>query len=360
MTTHQFTLDFYETKICTKCKVDKPLLSFYSTGKKKTKDGKKPCCKQCHKLHYELKSRLKKRNEYREHRGPLLNRIKLFCPLIQHCSRCKIEKSYLDFKLDKKRENVDTICKKCVSARKSENYQKNEEAKQRNRERQKLKRLSSNLTAEDRERRIKARRKYRQKLVDSGLTTNGTPRIIFSKPTPEQVAVRTVGTLYRKWHRNWLKTLAPYPCVAAIYAATGKPWNNPRLNEGQKFTMRYELDTEFRAGQILKTQGRKAKRAALIAAQSDGTVNYKTLGALFAGSKDCCYCGAPLTARQKTADHIVPLTQGGLHSMTNLAICCISCNSSKRDRTPEQWLTSGLQKSRWTALISSKQPTFSA
>ena len=109
MTTHQFTLDFYETKICTKCKVDKPLLSFHSTGKQKTKDGKKACCKQCHKLHYELKSRLKKRNEYREHRGPLLNRIKLFCPLIQNCSKCKIEKSYLDFKLDKKREKVETI-----------------------------------------------------------------------------------------------------------------------------------------------------------------------------------------------------------------------------------------------------------
>lgn len=362
MTIEQFTLDFSETKICTKCKIDKPLLSFPSAGKKRTKDGKRACCKQCHKLHYELKSRLKKVNEYREHRGPLLNRIKLFCPLIQNCSRCKIEKSHLDFKLDKKRENVDTVCKQCVNTRKFEYYQKNEEAKQIRRERDKLRRLSSTLTAEDRERRIKSRRKYRQKLVDSGLTTNGTPRVVFlkRKPTHQEIELQSVRTLYRKWHRNWLKTFGPSPCIAAIYAATGKPWNNPRLTSAEKFAMRYELDTVFRAREIIKTQGRKAKRAALIAAQSDGTVISKTLGALFAAAKDCCYCGAPMNWKQKTADHIVPLSQGGLHSMTNLAICCISCNSSKRDRTPEQWLTSGLQKSRWTALISNKQPTFSA
>jgi 5-methylcytosine-specific restriction endonuclease McrA len=295
MTTHQFTLDFSNVKICTNCCKAKVSTDFALAGKKK----------------YGLERR-------------------------------------------------QAQCKLCKNAKRVILYRDNEELRKKFYEHSKARYEKLRSNEEYLEKLYKRKREYRQKLVDSGLTTNGTPRIIFSKPTPEQVALLTVGTLYRKWHRNWLKTLAPVPCVAAIYTATGKPWNNPRLNEGQKFAMRYELDTKFRAKQILKTQGRNAKRAALIAAQSDGTVTYKTLGALFAGSKDCCYCGAPLTARQKTADHIVPLTQGGLHSMTNLAICCISCNSSKQDRTPEQWLTSGLQKSRWTALISSKQPTFSA
>lgn len=274
------------------------------------------------------------------------------------CKRCLLPKEVSDFP---KRGNGKhrVHCKLCTNEIAKERYLSDDAIRQQTIKRNKNRLLRLRKSQEGRETINTYKRRHRQKLVDLGLTINGTARQR-QKPTKEQLAIRKVGGLFRGWFRQWLNHLGPTPCVAAIYAATGKPWNNPRLTEGQKFAMRYELDTEFRAREIIKTQGRKAKRAALIAAQSDGTVNYKTLGALFAGSKDCCYCGAPLTARQKTADHIVPLTQGGLHSMKNLAICCISCNSSKRDRTPEQWLTSGLQKSRWTALISSKPPTFSA
>lgn len=292
MTTHQFTLDFSNVKICTQCRKSKALTDFALAGKKRYGAERRQA----------------------------------------QCKLCRNSKRYILYR------ESEELRKKVYEQTKAR-YEKL--------------RLNKDFIAKKNER----KRKYRQKLIDNGLTTNGTPRVIFPKPTPEQVALRKVGTLYRKWYRNWLKAFAPAPCVAAIYSATGKPWNNPRLTAAEKFLMRYELDAEFRAREILKTQGRKAKRAALIAAQSDGSVTAKALGALFAATKDCCYCGAPMNYKQKTADHIVPLSQGGLHSMTNLAICCHSCNSSKRDRTPEQWLTSGLQKSRWTDLISSKRLT---
>lgn len=282
-----------------------------------------------------------------------------------HCTRCKKWVPALNFVTSKlkptKNPTKATKCRDCwIFLNREKNrraYAKNAAyyiQKNRKRTRAALETDAGKTAHNER------KRKYRARLVESGLTTDGKPRKKTCKRTPEQVAFRAIEILYRKWYRNWLKTFAPAPCVAAIYAATGKPWNNPRLTIAEKFAMRYELDTEFRAREIIKTQSRKAKRAALIAAQSDGTVTPKTLGALFAAAKDCCYCGAPMNWKQKTADHIVPLTQGGQHSMTNLAICCISCNSAKRDRTPEQWLTSGLQKSRWTDLISSKRLTFSA
>jgi hypothetical protein len=276
------------------------------------------------------------------------------------CKCCREQKSKSDF-AKRGNGNYRNVCKLCQNNLQRTRYSKNESLRQKHvtRNKNRIERLRE--SQEGRAIINGYKRRHRQKFVESGLTVDGTPRKQWQqKLTEEQLAVRKVGGLFRGWFRQWLNHLGPAPCVAAIYAATGKPWNNPRLTSAEKFAMRYELDTEFRAREIIKTQGRKAKRAALIAAQSDGTVIPKTLGALFAAAKDCCYCGAPMNWKQKTADHIVPLTQGGLHSMTNLAICCISCNSSKRDRTPEQWLTSGLQKSRWTALISSKQPTFSA
>ncbi len=42
----------------------------------------------------------------------------------------------------------------------------------------------------------------------------------------------------------------------------------------------------------------------------------------------CVYCGDPMTG----FDHLQPLSKGGLHIPENLAPCCQSCNSVKKDR----------------------------
>lgn len=49
----------------------------------------------------------------------------------------------------------------------------------------------------------------------------------------------------------------------------------------------------------------------------------------------CTYCGVedvPLHC-----DHIQPYSRGGATSLENLAAACKPCNSSKKDRTPEEW-----------------------
>lgn len=50
----------------------------------------------------------------------------------------------------------------------------------------------------------------------------------------------------------------------------------------------------------------------------------------------CFYCGEALsTKKNRTVDHIIPLSRGGAHSMLNLVPSCRTCNISKKDRLDE-------------------------
>lgn len=48
----------------------------------------------------------------------------------------------------------------------------------------------------------------------------------------------------------------------------------------------------------------------------------------------CVYCG---TLSGITADHIIPLSRGGRHSIGNLTSACSKCNSSKGSKTITEW-----------------------
>jgi 5-methylcytosine-specific restriction endonuclease McrA len=50
----------------------------------------------------------------------------------------------------------------------------------------------------------------------------------------------------------------------------------------------------------------------------------------------CAYCGHKFFKSQLNVDHIIPRSKGGITSWTNCITSCISCNSKKRDRTPEE------------------------
>jgi hypothetical protein len=49
----------------------------------------------------------------------------------------------------------------------------------------------------------------------------------------------------------------------------------------------------------------------------------------------CAYCGR---TGDLTLDHVIPRSQGGPNDARNLVMACNSCNSSKGDRTPAEWL----------------------
>ena len=46
----------------------------------------------------------------------------------------------------------------------------------------------------------------------------------------------------------------------------------------------------------------------------------------------CGYCGKSAA----TIDHVVPRSRGGADSWENLVACCLRCNNTKSDRTPQE------------------------
>lgn len=117
--------------------------------------------------------------------------------------------------------------------------------------------------------------------------------------------------------------------VKRWYEATATPWKNPRLTEGQKWSVRYQFDLDFRTAEKSRLYAKKMQRKHGIAMKDDGTAS----SSLIFDAKTCLYCGAKFSDTCKpTLDHLIPLVKGGSHSAANLAVCCLSCNSSKGSR----------------------------
>ncbi|MEM9167763.1 MAG: HNH endonuclease [Planctomycetota bacterium] len=58
---------------------------------------------------------------------------------------------------------------------------------------------------------------------------------------------------------------------------------------------------------------------------------------LFARDRNRCqYCGQHFPTSELSIDHVVPRSQGGGDSWTNLVCACIRCNAKKGGRTPAQ------------------------
>ena len=53
----------------------------------------------------------------------------------------------------------------------------------------------------------------------------------------------------------------------------------------------------------------------------------------------CYICGKHLTPKEIELDHIIPLSKHGPHSATNLAVCCRPCNTRKKARLLEEFLS---------------------
>lgn len=50
----------------------------------------------------------------------------------------------------------------------------------------------------------------------------------------------------------------------------------------------------------------------------------------------CCYCGKHKSTKELNLDHVLPKSRGGHTCWTNIVLACISCNTKKDNRTPEE------------------------
>lgn len=73
-----------------------------------------------------------------------------------------------------------------------------------------------------------------------------------------------------------------------------------------------------------------------IKAQSDGTVTEDFLKEIYA-TNNCFYCERETPRDDRTLEHLVPLSRGGLHSIYNIEMACVNCNSSRQHKTVEEW-----------------------
>ena len=70
---------------------------------------------------------------------------------------------------------------------------------------------------------------------------------------------------------------------------------------------------------------------------NDGSLTPQAVNRLFAEASDCHYCGKTMHPREKTLDHVTPLSRGGSHTIGNVVVCCWPCNEAKGNRTPDEW-----------------------
>ena len=80
------------------------------------------------------------------------------------------------------------------------------------------------------------------------------------------------------------------------------------------------------------------RRRSRLARQTDGTITEKRLRALFSCAEQCPYCQKALGATDKSLDHIVPISKGGLHSIGNVLVCCKDCNTRKGAMNFDDWI----------------------
>lgn len=51
----------------------------------------------------------------------------------------------------------------------------------------------------------------------------------------------------------------------------------------------------------------------------------------------CVYCGDSGDSVVLECDHVIPVSKGVSHDLSNLATACFSCNKSKYAKTVEEW-----------------------
>lgn len=84
-------------------------------------------------------------------------------------------------------------------------------------------------------------------------------------------------------------------------------------------------------------QENRGKRKSLILSTMDGTITKGALSKLIEEANQCPYCGDDISKQNKSVDHIIPLSKGGEHIISNIAICCLKCNLAKGNKILKEW-----------------------
>jgi len=140
--------------------------------------------------------------------------------------------------------------------------------------------------------------------------------------------------------RVWILTV----CTKLMSRITGELLQGKRLEKTDRTLhfacaemvriLEHQTDNSLITQRIWDAYGRWFPEEIVTRAQWDAVRKYVAPAVFRRDGKKCVYCGSE---RDITVDHVVPIARGGSHEMGNLAACCAECNSSKGDKTVEEW-----------------------
>lgn len=172
--------------------------------------------------------------------------------------------------------------------------------------------------------------KQRLKLLKQGLTQRG------AAPLRRHGGVRRQEAAYRAA----IDRAGRCPSVARlVMREQHRYWRNhpeARADHHRKWMraswwLRYQTDPDLRMYVREKSRRRKAQEMGLIAV----AIPPAAIRQRFNGfGNRCAYCGSN---GYMELEHVVPISKGGAHDISNIVPACHGCNASKRTRPMEEW-----------------------
>lgn len=109
-----------------------------------------------------------------------------------------------------------------------------------------------------------------------------------------------------------------------------------RCKECEKLRLRRERNMQPKVHRTpeeirIRKKLQKHKRRTLT---KNGDVTVQQLKELYSTAKNCYWCNTKLNKNNTHLDHLMPLSKGGEHTLTNLVVSCPTCNLQKNAKDP--------------------------
>ena len=217
------------------------------------------------------------------------------------CSKCKVEKEASEFNKDSRaKSGLYSCCKQCTAEYRKKNREK-----------------------------IKARnKKYREKNSQS-IKEYQAKYYQENKDNPDfREARATAEQRYRQRHSEALreKSKRHYSSNPEYYRQKNAQWYRNNFESAARRNKQWHIDNAERARNIANRRRARINHNGIFA------ISEKDLRAIY--SSPCFNCGANENIE---ADHIIPISKGGRHSIGNLMPLCKSCNCSKKAKLFVEW-----------------------
>jgi 5-methylcytosine-specific restriction endonuclease McrA len=130
--------------------------------------------------------------------------------------------------------------------------------------------------------------------------------------------IKTLRFLYKSEHPHFIsvdkKTYFRWKLLIRIVV-----WLNKNYKSCEIFRKKYKIMENF-VVVGLKYNGKNVKRR---------TNGYAKEFLMNNKEAKCLYCETKLNKENATADHIIPISEGGNNTQVNLIVCCKECNNER-------------------------------